>query len=212
MMTGAGGAVADDGLNHAGVVVRHGDGRITYAYVAFPEERLTGIELLARTGIEQITLPFGGLGAAVCQLEGEGCDVTVCRRRVCQGPSDDDPYWRYFRREPSGVWRPLALGASATEVHDGDIDGWSWTDDEPRLPAVSLAEIARIAGADAAFPGTGQMPPPAVRTILPDGYDSVGDDRQDAVTYAAAGGVIAIVAGGALLAARRSRRLARPAA
>src|SRR5215204_4636081 len=106
--------------NHAGLVVRHGDGRITYAYVAFPEETISGIELLERSGISVVTVSFGGLGEGVCSVEEEGCRASECRQRVCQGPGDESPYWRYFRQAAPGDWQALVLGGSSTKVHDGD--------------------------------------------------------------------------------------------
>ena len=36
-------AAGQAGLNRAGLVVRHGDGRVTYAYVPFPEEEIKAV-------------------------------------------------------------------------------------------------------------------------------------------------------------------------
>src|SRR5215207_6023946 len=57
--------------NGAGLVVRHGDGTLLYVYVQFEEETISGIELLYRSGLELTVAPFGGLGEAVCRLNGE---------------------------------------------------------------------------------------------------------------------------------------------
>jgi hypothetical protein len=192
--------------------VRHGDGRITYAYVAFEEDEISGIELLRRSGIEQVTIPFGGLGEGVCSLEGEGCPASECRRRVCQGSGRDDPYWRYFRQQTPGDWQPLILGASATEVRDGDVDGWSWTADAPDLPAVTIADVARLAGAETGEAGGGGVPPPAVRTVYPPGVEPPAEPSgQGPLVYAAAGGLLALLGAGALVAARRGRDGEEPA-
>jgi hypothetical protein len=153
-----------------------------------------------------VTIPFGGLGEGVCSLEGEGCPASECRRRVCQGSGRDDPYWRYFRQQTPGDWRPLLLGASATAVRDGDVDGWSWTAEAPNLPAVTIADVARLAGADAAAGGEG-VPPPAVRTVYPPGVEPPAEpSRQGPLVYAAAGGLLALLGAGALVAVRRGRR------
>ncbi len=95
--------VAAEETHHAGLIVRHGDGRLTYAYIAFPEETISGLELLKRSGIPMVTVSFGGLGEGVCSLESEGCPASDCRQRVCQGPGDESPYWRYFREESPGI-------------------------------------------------------------------------------------------------------------
>src|SRR4051812_18915609 len=73
-------------LHFAGVVVRHGDGVMAYGYVGFAEDKLNGIELLRRTGLDVVTVSFGGLGEGVCSIDEHGCPATDCRKRVCQGP------------------------------------------------------------------------------------------------------------------------------
>jgi hypothetical protein len=189
------------GGNHAAVVVRDGEGRLTYAYVGFPEEAIDGVELLRRSTIPLVTVPFGGLGEGVCSLAGEGCPAGECRRRVCQGPRPDDPYWRYFRQDAPGRWNALALGPSATEVRDGDVDGWSWTGAEPGLPAVAIADVAALVGADPTAPGA------TVRTVLPEGVGSrpAADPAQGWPLYAGAAAVLVAIGGGALYGLRRRR-------
>src|SRR5215208_2114916 len=86
--------LADDGIHHAGLVVRDAEGRITYAWVPFMEEEINGIELLRRSGIPVVTVGFGALGEGVCSIAGQGCGVAECRRNVCQGSVADAPYWR----------------------------------------------------------------------------------------------------------------------
>ncbi len=139
-------AVASD-IHHAGVVVRQGDGSLTYVYVAFSEETISGIELLRRTGLPVATVVFGGLGEGVCSIDESGCVPSECRKRVCQGPKPDDPFWQFFGESAPGEWKAFALGGSSTRVHDGDIVGWSWTGTTSMLPAVTLDEIAARAGA-----------------------------------------------------------------
>lgn len=190
------------GGNHAAVVVRDGEGRVTYAYVAFPEETIDGVELLRRSTVPLVTIPFGGLGEGVCSLAGEGCSAGECRRRVCQGPAPDDPYWRYFRQDAPGRWAALPLGPSATEVRDGDVDGWSWTGAEPGLPAVAIADVARVVGVDADVPGA------TVRTILPGGVSPIpeADAGQSWPVYVGAAGIVAAIGAGTAYGVRRRRR------
>ncbi len=190
-------------LHHAGLVVRHGDGRLTYAYVPFEEETMSGIDLLKRSGIPQVTISFGGLGEGVCSLEGEGCPAAECRRTVCQGPGANAPFWQYFRQNAPGDWRPLTLGASSAKVRDGDIDGWSWTGRDAGLPAVSLEDVARLAGAPVndGEPGGDQ---PVVRTVYPPGVaPRTAEESQGIWVYVVAGGLLALIGGGALHAVRR---------
>lgn len=189
-------------LNHAGLVVRNGDGRLTYAYVAFPEPQIDGMELLKRSSIPLVSVGFGGLGEGVCELQGEGCPLAECRRTMCMTGSAD-PYWRYFRQTAPGEWRAMALGPSATTVHDGDIDGWSWTQDAADLPNLTLPELAHLAGAPAT-PPIGERSGAVVRTV--GGLPAVAAPASPGpIGYAVAAVIIALIAGGALFAARHER-------
>lgn len=142
-------AQEEAGEHHAGLVIRDQQGELSYAYVAFSEPEISGMELLKRSGAAVVTVGFGGLGEAVCSIQQEGCAVDECQRRVCQGPRADDPFWQSFQQTAPGEWRAQVLGASSARVRDGEIHGWSWTGTEPNLPAVTLGEIeerAKTAG------------------------------------------------------------------
>jgi hypothetical protein len=193
-------------LHHAGLVVRHGDGRLTYAYVAFTEDEISGTELLKRTGIPVVTVSFGGLGEGICEIEREGCPASDCRKRVCQGRGDESPFWQYFRQTSPGNWQPLVLGASSTKVRDGDIDGWSWTPKEPKLPALTLADVAKRAGASAAASvPAGIVPTAAVRSD-PGTAASEPNTRQSWLTIAGGAVVLLGLTGAAFFAVRRARQ------
>src|SRR3954464_3340418 len=140
--------LADEVVHHAGLVVRDAQGRMTYAWVPFAEEKIDGIDLLHRSGIPVVTVGFGALGEGVCSIAGQGCGVAQCRRTVCQVSTADAPYWQYFRQDRAdpAVWTWQPLGASSSTVEDGDVFGWSWTADDPALPALPPGEIARLAG------------------------------------------------------------------
>jgi hypothetical protein len=187
--------LADDGIHHAGLVVRDAEGRITYAWVPFMEEEINGIELLRRSGIPVVTVGFGALGEGVCSIAGQGCGVAECRRNVCQGSVADAPYWQYFKQDPvdPAVWLWQPLGASSSRVEDGDIFGWSWTGGDPALPALASREIASLAGAiDRA------ATEPVFRTVLPDGKAVIVNAPPDGPTTAAAAAILVVIAGSAL--------------
>lgn len=202
-------AVESQNLNYAGLVVRHGDGRLIYAYVAFSEESISGVELLRRSGISLVTIGFGGLGEGVCTIDGEGCPAGDCRTRVCQGSGPDAPYWQYFRQRSPGDWQALILGASSTKVRDGDIDGWSWTGRDANIPSLTMEDVAQQAGVVTANGDVDDVPTPAVKTVFPLGYvgTSDSDDDQNVATYLAGVGAVLVVGGVAVVAMRRRRRL-----
>ena len=188
--------LADEELHHAGLVVRDAEGRMTYAWVPFAEEEIDGIDLLRRSGIPVVTVGFGALGDGVCSIAGQGCGVAECRRTVCQGSAADAPYWQYFQQDPSdpAIWTWQPLGASNSTVEDGDIFGWSWTADDPALPALPPSEIANLAGARDGAGGE-----PTFRTVLPEGVTAVMNaPSPDARTTAAAAAILVVITGSAI--------------
>lgn len=140
-------ALAQERADYAGIVIRPGDGTVTYAYVPL-DESVSGIELLRRSGVSLLTVGFGGLGEGVCRIEETGCDIGPCRTRMCQTGDRNSPYWRYFQMNDSGEWVASPLGGSATKIEPGEVNGWSWTPDEPLLPDVQIGAIPALAGAE----------------------------------------------------------------
>lgn len=201
-------------LNYAGLVVDYGDGRTSYALVAFEEEEITAIELLRRSGLDLVTVSFGGLGEGVCQIETRGCQPTECRRRLCQTGDPDSPFWQYVRQTAPGEWKFMSLGASAAKVRNGDIDAWVWTGGSPELPALSIEDVARLAGVTGelrSVAAAGAVPTPARRTVGASNSPSADDDGPSVATIIGAAAVLAVIGGGAFLAARsRGRRRALP--
>lgn len=190
-------------LHHAGLIVRDGEGRVTYAWVPFSEETIDGIALLKRSGIPVVTVGFGALGEGVCSIAGQGCGAAECRRNVCQGSAIDAPYWQYFKQDASDPadWKWQPLGASATKVRDGDVFGWSWTAREPHLPGLPAREIASLAGA-----GDAAGNAPATRTYLPEGVSAaIPAAPPDARTTAIASGILIVIAASSLALVRRRR-------
>ncbi len=197
-----------DEPHRAGLVVRHGDGRLTYAYVAFREEEISGIELLRRSGLPLVTVGFGGLGEAVCALEGEGCSTGECRKNLCQG-APEEPFWQPCYQTTPGAWQVWRLGASSAKIRDGDVYGWSWGGCEAGLPATTIADVARlVAVPDPPVTGSdGTGPETAVRTMYPPGVGPERErPRQEVLTYAVAVGLLALIGATAGYAALRTRR------
>ena len=150
-----------------GVVVRHGDGRVLYAYIPLVGDRVTGAEVLQQAGFPLNVQASSSLGAAVCKIDGEGCDAP---KEDCFCKSYGNPafYWHYYvyTRGPNGAWRTSNTGAGNRMLRDGDIDGWSWTANDPALPSVTLDEIAALVRPAVTAAVTVRVPtPPAV--VLP---------------------------------------------
>lgn len=191
-------------VSRAGLVVQHGDGSLTYAVVAFPEATISGLDLLGRSGIGYLSVPFGGLGEGVCQIETEGCEASECRRTVCQA-TRSSPYWQYFDQVDAAGWRAAPLGASGSRVADGDVLAWAWAAGTPALPELDLAGVAAAAGLDAGELATfGQSD--ATSAAVQSGF-TVEDGTVE--TGPLIGGIAALLliaaVGGGLLVLRRQR-------
>jgi hypothetical protein len=124
-----------------GIVVRHSNGRLVYALVPLAGDGMTGAEALQKSGLTLNISVGGSFGVAVCTIDGEGCESP---REDCFCKSYGDPalYWHYYQRDPDGSWRTAGIGAGNRILHDGDVDGWSWTGGDSNLPPVTLAQIA----------------------------------------------------------------------
>ncbi len=157
----------DEGPNRAGLVVRYGDGRVVTACVSFSEPAISGEELLYRAGLEVSVQSFGGLGNAVCAINGEGCqppgEPCFCR---CQTIGEACVYWVYTHLGEDGRWHTAGRGPSTSEVHHGDVDGWAWGS-EATLPALTFADICAAPATTTVTPlATNPPPPPVTATLL----------------------------------------------
>lgn len=130
--------------NRAGLVIRHGDGRVVYRVVEFTEQEITGADLLLRSQVALVTSAYAGMGQGVCSLDREGCPADNC---FCKSYTNPAYFWHYYRLNTDGTWSSMAFGPDSRKIHDGDIDGWSWTAGEDGLPSMSIDEIAAMAAA-----------------------------------------------------------------
>ncbi len=192
--------LAADESGMAGIVVDYGNGVVTYAIVPLPDGQASGMELLRGSGLSLVSIEFGGLGDGVCSIEEHGCGVGECRR-LCQTSDPDSPYWRYFTLNGDGEWAIQPRGASSSTVVPGQVDGWSWTGDEPGLPDVDFAEVLNLAA-------QGDSDGEASSTT----YDASGqvlvksEDDPPWLAYAAAGILAGVMVMMIVVALRRRKR------
>ncbi len=194
---------AQDDLSYAGIVIRPGDGTVTYAYVPL-DAPVSGIELLRQSGVSLVTIGFGGLGEGVCQIEETGCEIGPCRSRLCQTGDRDSPYWRYFQADEGGEWVASPLGGSGTRVEPGEVDGWSWTPDESMLPEVEIEDIPRLAQAEGSLDEAHFARYDASGNLVAQAAMPAPEKR----SYVAVAGVFVVIAIFALLLRLRSRGVA----
>jgi hypothetical protein len=143
---------ADAAVHRAGLVIEHASGRLVTRCVTFVEDQISGFQLIQRSGISYQAQSYGSMGQAICQLDGEPSPVPA----NCLGSG---PYWQYLHQAGTR-WVPSQLGASGWILHDGDIDGWHYTDRTGQsLPALTVEQIcAPPSRPTASAPGSTRQP------------------------------------------------------
>lgn len=149
-------AVRADGPNRAGLVVQFGDGSVWTACISFPEQELTSLELLRRSGLRVLIEDAGVYGGAVCKIQGDGCDFPM-QSCFCQCEGAECTYWAYYHLGPDGTWQYSTVGSSTYRVRNGSVEGWAWGPGDygftgARPPAVTFDQVC---------------PPPATMTPTP---------------------------------------------
>lgn len=195
-----------DGVHVAGLVIDYGDGRRSYAVVSFAEPFMSGIELLRRSGLPLVSVPFGGLGEGVCSIESTGCDVATCRRRLCQSADRESPFWQYLRQGDDGSWAAAALGATQARVEDGDVDAWVWSGTPPNLPPMNVESMREQLDVPSDWPSRGIGVSEAI--VRTDGGGAAVSPNEGATWRQAAPGLVVIagVGGVGWFILRRTRR------
>lgn len=148
----------EPGPLHAGLVVVGPDDVARTYCVEFAEETLTGVALLERAGLSA-TFQTGGMGAALCALDGAGCPATDC---FCECKGVPCAYWSYFHRDADGSWAYSGVGASHWSLRDGDADAWVWGDGSVLPPDLSFEALCPAAGA-----ASQPLPAAGIATPLP---------------------------------------------
>ena len=130
-------AGAQGGAHRAGVVIRFGDGSTVTRCVSFNEPTLSGVELLTRAGLSIRVDTTSSIGAGVCKIERQGCDLG--KSCFCQCEGSTCAYWQYFHLQ-SGAWKYSNLGAALYPVTDGSVEGWAWGKISERWTAKPAAQ------------------------------------------------------------------------
>ncbi len=153
--------------NRVGLVVTHGDGSTSTRCISFPEAEISGYDVLQRSGMSLVVAQSGGVGAAICAIDGEGCEAGNC---FCQCQGSPCVYWSYWHLS-QGTWVFSSLGASSHRVRDGDVEGWRWGDGSPP-PVVAFDQICAPPSTDTPVPTSTPLlptptPVPPTATPLP---------------------------------------------
>jgi len=117
------------GAQRVGLVVKFGDGNVFTGCIDYTGPGMTGEDVLDGSGLSVVKDPSYGLGAAICKIEGDGCEPPAHCFCKCEGASCE--YWAYYHLDQQkGEWVYSAMGASWHSVQPGDVEGWAWGNGE----------------------------------------------------------------------------------
>ena len=178
---------AQAATHRAGLVVRFGDGSVVTRCVSFSEPSLTGVELLARSGLSVVLDLNSSLGAGVCKIGNQGCDRG--RSCFCQCEGSTCAYWQYFHLHAErGAWKYSNIGAGVYQVSDGAVEGWAWGNNLAP-PVMSLDQLCAAAPAPAnasALPTRASAPTATPRPVTPTASSTAAPVTLPAVSVTAA--------------------------
>jgi len=142
-------------LHQGGLVVQFSSGNFLTRCIEFQADEISGAELLRRSELRVIMESAGGMGtagigAAICKIEGDGCDYPdePC---FCQCRSGGQCfYWAYYFWDGEG-WHSSGVGAGMRKLGNGDMDGWVWGSTDPP-PIVSWDDVCDLSRTSVGYP------------------------------------------------------------
>jgi hypothetical protein len=158
VITGPGAAatcVAASG-DRVAVVVQHSNGATLSRCVSFAADSITGEQALSKSGIQAGTLPSGGFGVAVCQLDGE---PTSYPPSCWTGTS---LFWALFVARGGGSWQYSSVGISSIVLHDGDALGFRYQSQSTHTPPTIAGDCPDPTPPPTAKPTARPTPRPTV--------------------------------------------------
>jgi hypothetical protein len=139
--------------NRAAVVVEV-NGVIHTAKVTFSTDSISGLDALRSAGFDPLVRVFGGNGGAVCALDIGATTIGCPADNTCL-TCDAPRYWAYFRAVAGATQYTYSVaGAGLTQVHDGDVEAWTWSTGTPPSRFVSFRDV------------WGPDPPPTTRPVV----------------------------------------------
>jgi hypothetical protein len=142
-------APAQAATHRAALVVQHGAGwsgpRLLWKCIEFAQQAIGGLALLELAGVNSGQPPqvydWGGGADTVCQIDRQPTPVPD----RCFGPTSG-PNWSDWSGTTSG-WVARSTGVNGYSLHDGDIEGWTYTSAFGAPPPVT--RFAQVCGAPA---------------------------------------------------------------
>lgn len=200
-------AGAQEQPNRAALIVQPADGMLIEQCISFDEEEITGEELLHRSGLPVILDFSFGLGAAVCKIGEDGCDLSQGEECFCQCQGLECQYWAYFKGDDDGGWQYLSVGATGHPVTDGSVVGWRWVTgsslDEGDASPPPTKRFEETCNEESSLATTSAVP--VDEPASTDGLAVSTSNQPSLATFALFTGILAIV--GVVVIRQRNRRV-----
>jgi hypothetical protein len=166
--------------HHASLVLQFVDGHVQTYCIAFTEQSISGLDMLLKTGLPVQVQSYGGAGTEICKIGEDGCNYPeqLC---ACQSYGPGGKYWSYHHLK-SGKWQSSGTAADHYSVHDGDVEGWAWSDGSPPV-LTTFAQVCAAALPPA--PTATKRPPTATPRPRPTNTLVRPTERTDATRRAA---------------------------
>ena len=129
-------AAADGPVNRADVVVQFGNGLVETRRITFTGT-LSGLAALRATG-----LPLVENTGGICRIGDTGCRAAQACFCECAPPAFAPCLFWEYSRFGGGSWASSLVGAGATTLTDGAVEGYSWGRSLPVLRRPVLAARA----------------------------------------------------------------------
>lgn len=151
--------------HRAALVIQHNSSwsgpTLLWKCVEFAQEAIGGLALLELAGVNSGQPPqvfdWGGGSETVCQLDRQPTPVPD----RCFGPTSG-PNWSDWYATPSG-WVARSTGVNGYTLHDGDIEGWTYSSAfGAPPPSTRFAQVCTAPAATAATTRPTTIAPPAV--------------------------------------------------
>lgn len=136
------------GAHHVALVAQHSSGAAVRVCVGFDGDSVTGDQVLQLSGVAYQEASYGGgLGRAVCQLDGEPASYPP----GCWTSSS--PYWAMYVSRGGGGWAGSSLGVSSQVFRDGDGLGFRYVPQSaPAPPSLAASGVCPVAATATAAP------------------------------------------------------------
>jgi hypothetical protein len=139
--------------------------RLVLKCVDFAADAINGLTLLELGGVNSGQPPqvydWGASAYSICQVDREPRQVPD----RCFGPTSG-PNWSDWSVAPSG-WVARSTGTSGYRIHDGDVEGWTYTSAfGAPPPSIRFSQVC-VSPATPTPPAAVTQPPVAVPTTAP---------------------------------------------